>query len=232
MTSEVGHVGAGVQTLPNTDLPPGGHGAGMRSSAPGERVSKGRSSQTRPQSWRAPVPGAGSHHAATARAAKDEAAKNNPAKGEAAKDEAAKAEAAKDETAKDEAAKDEAAKGRAAKDENAKYEAAKDEAAMNETATSDTEEAATADTSSEAAPEVMLAFSDRAPTNQLSCQAMGAQRRRWIRELSRAAEGLVSAARAAAVLGGLQDPGIRAAILPQINRVETEVNSKDLVWEQ
>ena len=134
----------------------------MRSSAPGERVSKGRSSQLRPQSWRAPVPGAGSHHAAT----------------------------------------------------------------------SDTEEAATADTSSEAAPEVMLAFSDGATTNQLSCQAMGAQRRRWIRELSRAAEGLVTAARAAAVLGGLQDPGIRAAILPQINRVEAEVNSKDLVWEQ
>ena len=54
---------------------------------------------------------------------------------------------------------------------------------------------------------------------------MGAQRRRWIRELSRAAKGLVTAARAAAVLGGLQDPGIRAAILPQITRIETEVNS-------
>ena len=86
MTSKIGHVGAGVQTLPNTDLPPVGHGAGMRSPAPGERVSKGRSSQLRPLSWRAPVPGAGNHHAATARAAKDEAAKNNPAEGEAARD--------------------------------------------------------------------------------------------------------------------------------------------------
>ena len=89
MTSEIGHVGAGVQTLPNTDLPPVGHGAGMRSPAPGERVSKGRSSQLRPLSWRAPVPGAGNHHAATARAAK-----NEPAEGEAARDEAAKTEAA------------------------------------------------------------------------------------------------------------------------------------------
>ena len=61
---------------------------------------------------------------------------------------------------------------------------------------------------------------------------MGAQRRRWIRELSRAARGLVTAARAAAVLGGLQDHGIRAAILPQITRVEAEVNSKVLTWEQ
>ena len=61
---------------------------------------------------------------------------------------------------------------------------------------------------------------------------MGAQRRRWIRELSRAARGLVTAARAAAVLGGLQDYGIRAAILPQITRIEAEVNSKVLTWEQ
>ena len=83
----MGQVGAGAQTLPNSVLPPGGHGAGRRSPDPGERMAKGRSSQLRPLSWRAPVPGAGNLHAATAGAAK-----NEPTESEAARDEAARTE--------------------------------------------------------------------------------------------------------------------------------------------
>ena len=188
----MGQVGAGVQTLPNSVLPPGGHGAGMRSPDPGERMAKGRSSQLRPLSWSAPVPGAGNIHAAAARvtengpaegedargrtdksgAAEDGAARTTPAKHEAAKTEAAKTEAAKSGTAEDGPAKLGTAKLETTKHEAAKHEAAKhedraarDEAARTETATSEE------DTSSEAAPEVMHVLPDGTPvTNSLARQ--------------------------------------------------------------
>ena len=136
----MGQVGAGAQTLPNSVLPPGGHGAGRRSPDPGERMAKGRASQLRPLAWSAPAPGASIIHAAAEGettmpgAAEDGAARATPAEHEAAKTEAAETEAAKHEAAKHEAAED---------------RAARDEAAMTETATSEE------DTSSEAAPEVM-----------------------------------------------------------------------------
>ena len=129
----MGQVGAGAQTLPNTVLPPGGHGAGRRSPDPGERMAKGRAAQLRPLAWSAPAPGAGNVHAAAegetamSGAAEDGAARATPAKHEAAKTEAAKTEAAKSGTAED-------------------------EAAGSESATSEE------DTSSEAAPEVMHVY--------------------------------------------------------------------------
>ena len=133
MTSKMGQVGAGAQTLPNTVLPPGGHGAGRRSPDLGERMAKGRASQLRPLAWSAPAPGASNTHAAAEGettmpgAAEDGAARATPAKHEAAKTEAAKTEAAKSGTAED-------------------------EAAGSESATSEE------DTSSEAAPEVMHVY--------------------------------------------------------------------------
>ena len=153
MTSKMGQVGAGAQTLPNTVLPPGGHGAGRRSPDTGERMAKGRASQLRPLAWSTPAPGAGNIHAAAegetamSGAAEDGAARATPAKHEAAKTEAAEDESAKLGTAKLEAAKHEAAEHEAAEDR-----AARDEAAMTETATSEE------DTSSEAAPEVMHVY--------------------------------------------------------------------------
>ena len=158
MTSKMGQVGAGAQTLPNTVLPPGGHGAGRRSPDPGERTAKGRASQLRPLAWSAPAPGASNVHAAAedetamSGAAEDGAARATPAKHEAANTEAANTEAAKIEAAKTEAAKTEAAKTEAAKTEAAKSGTAEDEAAGSESATSEE------DTSSEAAPEVMHVY--------------------------------------------------------------------------
>ena len=131
----MGQVGAGAQTLPNTVLPPGGHGAGRRSPDPGERMAKGRASQLRPLAWSAPAPGAGNILAA--------------AEGETVKSGAAEDGAARATPAKHEAAKTEAAKTKAAKTEAAKSGTAEDEAAGSESASSEE------DTSSEAAPEVM-----------------------------------------------------------------------------
>jgi hypothetical protein len=139
----MGQVGAGVQTLPNSVLPPGGHGAGRRSPDPGERMAKGRASQLRPLAWSAPAPGAGNIHAA---------AEGETAMSGAAEDGAARATPAKHEAAKTEAAKTEAAKTEAAKTEAAKSGTAEDEAAGSESATSEE------DTSSEAAPEVMHVY--------------------------------------------------------------------------
>ena len=133
MTSKMGQVGAGAQTLPNTVLPPGGHGAGRRSPDPGERMAKGRASQLRPLAWSAPAPGAGNIHAA---------AEGETAMSGAAEDGAARATPAKHEAAKTEAAETEAAKSGSAEDE----------AAGSESATSEE------DTSSEAAPEVMHVY--------------------------------------------------------------------------
>ena len=130
----MGQVGAGAQTLPNTVLPPGGHGAGRRSPDLGERMAKGRASQLRPLAWSAPAPGAGNIHAA--------------AEGETAMSGAAEDGAARATPAKHEAAKTEAAKTEAAKTEAAKSGTAEDEAAGSESASSE------GDTSSEAAPEV------------------------------------------------------------------------------
>ena len=138
MTSKMGQVGAGAQTLPNTVLPPGGHGAGRRSPDLGERMAKGRASQLRPLAWSAPAPGASNIHAAAegettmSGAAEDGAARATPAKHEAAKTEAAKTEAAKTEAAKSGTAEDEAAGSESASSEE--------------------------DTSSEAAPEVMHVY--------------------------------------------------------------------------
>ena len=161
----MGQVGAGAQTLPNTVLPPGGHGAGRRSPDPGERMAKGRASQLRPLAWSAPAPGAGNVHAAAegetamSGAAEDGAARATPAKHEAAKTEAAKTEAAKTEAAKSGTAEDGTAKLETTRHEAARHEAAerenraaRDEAAGSESATSEE------DTSSGAAPEVMHVY--------------------------------------------------------------------------
>ena len=136
----MGQVGAGAQTLPNTVLPPGGHGAGRRSPDPDERMAKGRASQLRPLAWSAPAPGASNIHAA---------AEGETTMPGAAEDGAARATPAEHEAAKTEAAKTEAAKTEAAKTEAAKSGTAEDEAAGSESASSEE------DTSSEAAPEVM-----------------------------------------------------------------------------
>ena len=148
----MGQVGAGVQTLPNSVLPPGGHGAGRRSPDPGERMAKGRASQLRPLSWSAPAPGAGNIHAAAARVTENGPAEGEAARGETAKSGAAEDGAARATPAKHEAAKTEAAKTEAAKTEAAKSGTAEDEAAGSESATSEE------DTSSEAAPEVMHVY--------------------------------------------------------------------------
>ena len=132
MTSKMGQVGARAQTLPNTVMPPGGHGAGRRSPDPGERMAKGRAAQLRPLAWSAPAPGAGNVHAAAegetamSGAAEDGAARATPTKHGAANTEAANIEAAKTEAAKTEAAKTEAAKTEAAKTEAAKSGTAED----------------------------------------------------------------------------------------------------------
>ena len=139
----MGQVGAGAQTLPNTVLPPGGHGAGRRSPDTGERMAKGRASQLRPLAWSAPAPGTGNVHAA---------AEGETAMSGAAEDGAARATPAKHEAANTEAANTEAAKTEAAKTEAAKSGTAEDEAAGSESATSEE------DTSSEAAPEVMHVY--------------------------------------------------------------------------
>ena len=158
MTSKMGQVGARAQTLPNTVMPPGGHGAGRRSPDPGERMAKGRAAQLRPLAWSAPAPGASNVHAAAedetamSGAAEDGAARATPTKHEAANTEAANIEAAKTEAAKTEAAKTEAAKTEAAETEAAKSGSAEDEAAGSESATSEE------DTSSEAAQEVMHVY--------------------------------------------------------------------------
>ena len=160
MTSKMGQVGAGAQTLPNSVLPPGGHGAGRRSPDLGERMAKGRASQLRPLAWSAPAPGASNIHAAAEGettmpgAAEDGAARATPAEHEAAKTEAAKTEAAKSGTAEDGTAKLETTRHEAARHEAAEREnrAARDEAAGSESATSEE------DTSSEAAPEVMHVY--------------------------------------------------------------------------